>query len=102
MAIGDRAHIACHAELAIGDGFIGVPGVITNSRQHDNRTLEGFGVPIKIGSRAWCGAGSIICAGVGIGDDVVIGAGAVVVRSIPSGCVAVGIPARVLKHIQGD
>ena len=40
-----------------------------------------------------------VCAGVTVGDDVIIGAGAVVVRDLPDGCVAVGVPARPVREL---
>ena len=55
--------------------------------------------PITIGDNVWLGGGVIVCPGVTIGDDSVIGAGAVVTRDIPSGVVAVGNPARVVRRI---
>lgn len=47
----------------------------------------------------WIGANSIILAGVTVGENAVIGAGSVVTKSIPSYCVAVGNPARVIKEL---
>ncbi|MBO0984434.1 sugar O-acetyltransferase [Rathayibacter sp. SD072] len=55
--------------------------------------------PITIGDNVWLGGGVIVCPGVSIGDDSVIGAGAVVTRDIPSGVVAVGSPARVMRRV---
>ncbi|MBZ0156691.1 MAG: acyltransferase [Alphaproteobacteria bacterium] len=52
---------------------------------------------IRIGDDAWLGFGVIVLDGVEIGEGAVIGAGAVVTRSIPSGAVAAGVPARVIK-----
>ena len=40
-----------------------------------------------------------VCPGVTIGEDTVVGAGAVVTRDLPAGVVAVGVPARVLREI---
>ena len=57
------------------------------------------GVPITVGSSVWFGGGVTVCPGVTIGDNVVIGAGSVVVKDIPSGCVAAGNPARVIKYL---
>jgi len=59
------------------------------------------GAPIVLGDNVWLGGGVIVCPGVTIGDDTVVGAGAVVTRDLPSGVVAAGVPARVVREI-GD
>ncbi len=62
--------------------------------------LEGFPVafaPVAIGSRVWL-PGATVNPGVVIGSDVVVGVGSVVLRDIPSGSLAVGVPARVIKE----
>lgn len=55
--------------------------------------------PIVIGENVWLGGGVIVCPGVSIGDNSVIGAGSVVTKNIPANVVAVGNPARVLREI---
>jgi maltose O-acetyltransferase len=55
--------------------------------------------PIVIGDNVWLGGGVIVLAGVTIGDDTVVGAGAVVTRDLPAKVVAVGNPARVIRRI---
>lgn len=55
--------------------------------------------PITLGDNVWLGGGVIVLPGVEIGDDAVVGAGAVVSRDIPPGSVAVGNPARVIRQI---
>ena len=55
--------------------------------------------PIVIGDNVWLGGGVIVCPGVTIGDDCVIGAGAVVTRDIPARSLAVGSPARVIRTL---
>jgi maltose O-acetyltransferase len=55
--------------------------------------------PIVIGDNVWLGGGVIVCPGVTIGADAVVGAGAVVVRDLPAGVVAVGSPARVVRAL---
>lgn len=55
--------------------------------------------PIVIGDNVWLGGGVIVCPGVTIGENSVIGAGAVVTHDIPANVVAVGNPARVIKQI---
>ena len=54
--------------------------------------------PIIIGDDVWIGDKVTIMAGVSIGDGAIIGAGAVVTKDIPSGGLAVGIPARVVRY----
>jgi maltose O-acetyltransferase len=56
-------------------------------------------LPIDIGDNVWLGGGVIVCPGVSIGDNSVVGAGSVVTRDIPANVVAVGNPARVLREI---
>lgn len=58
-----------------------------------------YAEPVAIGANVWLGAGAIVCPGVTIGDDTVVGAGAVVTRDLPPAVVAVGTPARVLREI---
>jgi maltose O-acetyltransferase len=55
--------------------------------------------PIVIGDNVWLGGGVIVCPGVTIGADTVVGAGSVVTRDLPSGVIAVGSPARVLREL---
>jgi maltose O-acetyltransferase len=62
-----------------------------------------YAEPITLGDNVWLGGGVIVCPGVAIGDDTVVGAGAVVTADLPAGVVAVGNPARVLREIgEGD
>jgi maltose O-acetyltransferase len=55
--------------------------------------------PITIGHNVWLGGGVIVLPGITIGDDTVVGAGAVVTRDLPPGVVAAGNPARVLRAV---
>ncbi len=55
--------------------------------------------PITIGDNVWIGGGAIVLPGVTVGDDSVIGAGAVVTKDVPSGVVALGNPARVVRSL---
>jgi acetyltransferase-like isoleucine patch superfamily enzyme len=63
-----------------------------------NEGLE-YALPIRVGDNVWFGMGTLVCPGVTIGSNVVIGAGSVVTRDIPSGVVAVGNPCRALRPI---
>ena len=57
--------------------------------------------PVAIGDNVWLDGGAIVCPGVTIGADTVVGAGSVVVRDLPPGVVAVGCPCRVLRSLRG-
>ncbi len=56
--------------------------------------------PVKIGSGVWMAPGCIVIQGVEIGDNSVIGTGAVVTKCIPANCLAVGVPAKVVKKLE--
>lgn len=55
--------------------------------------------PITLKDNVWLGERVIVCKGVTIGENSVIGAGAVVTKDIPANVVAAGNPARVIKDI---
>lgn len=63
-----------------------------------NKGLE-YAKPINVGNNVWIGGNVCVLPGVTIGDNVVIGAGSVVTKDIPSGVVAVGNPCKVIKEI---
>jgi len=55
--------------------------------------------PITIADNVWLGGGAIVLAGVVIGENTVVGAGAVVTRDLPADVVAFGCPARVARSL---
>ncbi len=55
--------------------------------------------PTVIEDNVWVGANSVVLKGVTIGKNSVIGAGSIVSGSIPANCIAAGVPARVIKHL---
>lgn len=94
-------------EIRIGrDVLIGMNTVL---RAADHRFDRSPDVPIRkqgheggvitIGDDVWLGANVVVVAGAEIGDHCVIGAGSVVTGKIPSGSVAAGAPARVIKPL---
>jgi maltose O-acetyltransferase len=67
-------------------------------RQNRREKWEGA-KPITIGNNVWLDGGVIVCPGVTIGDNTVVGAGAVVIRDLPANVVAVGNPARIIRSV---
>lgn len=64
-----------------------------------NEGLE-YAKPIEVGNNVWIGGNVVVLPGVKIGDNVVIGAGSIVTKDIPSNVVAVGNPCKVMKEIK--
>lgn len=58
-----------------------------------------YAKPVRIGNDCWFGANVVVCPGVTVGDNCVIGAGSVVTRDIPSNSFAAGNPCRVIREI---
>ena len=92
------------APVTIGDYCQMAPNVAIYTAGHPihpatrNSTYE-YGKAITIGDNVWIGGNTVICPGVHVGDNSVIGAGSVVTKDIPDWCVATGNPCRVLRKI---
>jgi acetyltransferase-like isoleucine patch superfamily enzyme len=107
VSIGDGAAINSHVQIyghggvLIGEHAQIGPSTIVTTTGHDYRAieLERDYSAIEIGKRVWIGANATILPGVSIGENSVIGAGAVVTRDIPAYSLAVGVPARVIRSI---
>ena len=77
------------------------PGVQILAADHprspeERRAGLELGRPVRIGANVWIGGGALILPGVTVGDDAIIGAGAVVTRDVPAYSVAAGVPARLV------
>ena len=57
-----------------------------------------YNAPVHIGRNCWIGVGAVILPGVRLGDNVVVGAGSIVTKDLPSNVVAVGNPCKVLRE----
>ena len=99
FAVSGGCYIQGGNGLEIGDDTIFAPGVTVVSANHDPADLSKWlpGPPVEIGKRCWIGAHATILPGVVLGDDVIVGAGAVVTRSFGPGSRIGGVPARLLK-----
>ena len=95
-------HFQDHGGVTIGDGCqIGhnvVFATLNHFMEPEKRKMS-HSAPIVLGKNVWVGSNVTILQGVAIGDNSVIGGGAVVAEDIPANVVAVGIPAKVIKHI---
>lgn len=95
------------AKVKIGDNCLLAPNVSIYTAGHPvhpalrNNNYE-YGIAVTIGNSVWIGGNVVVCPGVHIGDNVVIGAGSVVTKDIPSNVVAAGNPCRVLRQITDD
>ena len=92
------------ATVTIGDDVQIGPGVQLLTATHPvepgpRRDKWEAAQPIVIGDNVWLGGGAIVCPGVTLGADTVVGAGSVVVQDLPSGVVAVGSPAKVIRTL---
>ena len=107
--IGRGSGIVGHFSITIGDDvWTGHHVYITDQ----NHGYEDISIPIShqtqpelpvvIGNGSWLGFGSVVLPGVTIGEHCVIGANAVVTSDIPDYSVAVGVPARVIRHYDTD
>jgi UDP-2-acetamido-3-amino-2,3-dideoxy-glucuronate N-acetyltransferase len=94
VTIGDEAFIG-HGVMFINDRF---PRA-TNDDGSIQRAQDWKCEPIMVGRRASIGSNATILCGVTIGDDAVVGAGAVVTKDVPAGAVVAGNPARLLRTL---
>ncbi|ARV20389.1 Serine acetyltransferase [Curvibacter sp. AEP1-3] len=91
LVIEHSGAIVVHGNAVLGDDCIIRQGVTIGNRYMD-KPLD---APV-IGQRVNIGAGAKILGAVHIGDDAEIGANAVVLKDVPAGAVAVGVPARII------
>jgi acetyltransferase-like isoleucine patch superfamily enzyme len=100
--INDCSTVTCFEHITIGSGC----SISWNTNLLDTNVHELVvaGTPrprsqrVTIGDHVWIGTGAIVLAGVTIGDGAVVAAGSVVTSEIPSGAVAAGNPARVVRE----
>ena len=92
------------AKVTFGDNVFIAPNCSFYTAGHPlevgprNEGLE-YSWPITVGDNVWIGGGVTVVPGVTIGSNVVIGAGSVVTHDIPSGVLAAGNPAKIIKKI---
>lgn len=105
VVIGNRVTIKCGVYIWDGiriedDVFIGANVAFTNDRfPRSKQYPETFLVTI-IRKGASIGTNATLLPGITIGQNAMVGAGAVVTRDVPPSAVVVGIPARVVRYVK--
>lgn len=109
VTIEDFCHIGCIEKIRLGSGTMIASRVYISDHNHGNITPEDFNSipakrplsskPIVIGKNVWLGEGCSILPGVSLGNNVIVGASAVVTHSFPDNCVIAGVPARIIKQL---
>jgi len=108
ISLGSRTYInmCCSfiddGAITIGNNVMFGPNVTIATVGHPiapNLREYMYTAPVAIEDNVWIGAGAIICPGVTVGENSVIGAGSVVISDVPANVVAVGNPCRVLREI---
>ena len=94
-------------EVYIGDNVMIGPNTLITTVGHPitpkgRREHVGMAEPVYIGDDVWLGGNVSILPGVRIGNNVVVGAGAVVTKDIPDNSLALGVPAKVVREIEND
>lgn len=92
------------AEVHIGNNVMFGPNVSVYTAGHpighkSRLTGKEYALPVSIGDNVWVGGNAVILPGVTIGENSVIGAGSIVVKSIPSGVIAAGNPCKVIREV---
>jgi acetyltransferase-like isoleucine patch superfamily enzyme len=86
--------------VEIGDGTRFGPGVKIISANHNPSNMSQWlpDKPIKVGRNCWIGANAVVLPGVELGNNVIVGAGAVVTKSCPANMILIGNPATAIKN----
>ena len=95
-------HFQDHGGVIIGDGCQIGHNVVFATLNHglaqeDRQTT--YPAPIVLGKDVWIGSNATILQGVTIGDNAVVGAGAVVMKDVEANTIVGGVPARFIKSI---
>ena len=104
VLIGDRVTIKCGVQLWDGielgdDVFIGPNATFCNDRMPRSKCYPAEYLKTRVEQKASIGANATILPGVTIGRNAMVGAGAVVTRSVPPNAIVVGNPARIVGYV---
>lgn len=110
VSFQDYCHIGAIESVEIGDGCMFASKVYISDHYHGKVDKSDLGIapgyrpltskPIKIGKECWIGDNVSILPGVELGDNVIVGANAVVTHSFSANSVIAGCPAKVIKMLK--
>jgi UDP-2-acetamido-3-amino-2,3-dideoxy-glucuronate N-acetyltransferase len=113
VVISSRCKISSHSYICEGveiadEVFIGHGVMFTNDRYPRATTAEGHTqteadwrvISTRVRPRASIGSNATILPGITIGENAIIGAGAVVTRDVPDHAIVVGVPARIVGDVR--
>ncbi|WP_300558068.1 sugar O-acetyltransferase [Companilactobacillus sp.] len=98
ITLGNRVIIAPDTKFYCGEHSLDANqrfGV----REDGSRYLITYTEPISVGNDVWIGGNVTIIGGVHIGNNVIVGAGAVVTKDVPDNSVVGGVPAKIIKQL---
>lgn len=112
LIIGDNCNFGSHialysaSDIIFGKNILLGPGAFIGGGTYrfDDKEApiigQGYDLKgtIEIGDNCWFGAAVTVVDGVKIGENSIIGAGAVVLQDVPPNCIAAGVPARVIRE----
>ena len=111
VSVQRNCHIGAIDRIIIGNGVLMGSNILITDHAHGDTSKEQNSLapgarplyskgPVVIGNNVWIGDNAVILPGVTLGDGCIVGAGAVVTKSFPAGCVIGGNPAKLIKKIE--
>lgn len=104
-----NSHIGCIESIEIGNDVLLGSKVYITDHFHGEILKDALDLPpierpliskpVKIGNQVWIGDNVCIMPGITLGNNVIVGANAVVTHSFPDNCVIAGVPAKVIKTL---
>ena len=110
VTIQKDCHIGAIDKIVIGNNVLMGSKIFISDHSHGDTSVSSIALfpvdrllvskgPINIENNVWIGEGAVILSGVTIGENSIIGANAVVTKSVPRNCVVAGNPAKIIKQL---